>query len=478
MANENVLAPSPTRLHDQITSLCCRWVAYCEKVNIVLRSSKVAKEHYLRSLWIFTKQKFFKSIHCLSFCSTASSLHMFWRYIMFEAKNRALPFFSCDERWLYVDANLLKGSLGYPGEIHFVSRMAVNNLYKPLRAILSMINQCLTGKTYGFNRPRYLVLQMLWGIITSTNVDYAKLMWEEFIQPIQTFLADKANLSIAPQKGKKIKPHVIPYYRFTKLIICHLGRTHNIHQRSASPFHLAKEDHKLGNLKFVPKVAKHDQKIVAEKGGQKKPATAKQPKPVPSKQSKPTPATKLKVTQEKPLEPSHAKHPKRGKVQKFHKGKSSLKLIDKDEEVHHEPEPQGDEVDYDVERAIQMSKGKVIATDEQRRTPATVEASTRPFAQPQDDASTNIVRDSPSPADAETEEKTVEINEGQARSDSGKTLESRPPLERVLIEEDQAGTDPGLSHVALVGPDPEPMHDDFVATVYPQVHESLKHPDE
>ncbi|GKG47171.1 hypothetical protein Tco_0504368, partial [Tanacetum coccineum] len=56
--------------------------------------------------------------------------------------------------------------------------------------------------------------------------------------------------------------------------------------------------------------------------------------------------------------------------------------------------------------------------------------------------------------------------------------ESRPPLEHVLIEEDQAGPDPGLSHVALTRPDTEPMHDDFIATVYPQVHESLKHLDE
>ncbi|GKG62950.1 hypothetical protein Tco_0636681, partial [Tanacetum coccineum] len=60
-------------------------------------------------------------------------------------------------------------------------------------------------------------------------------------------------------------------------------------------------------------------------------------------------------------------------------------------------------------------------------------------------------------------------------SDPGKTPESRPPLERVLIEEDQARPDPGHSHVALAGPDPEPMHDDFVDTMYPQIHEQ---PDE
>ncbi|GKF12422.1 hypothetical protein Tco_0050348 [Tanacetum coccineum] len=192
--------------------------------------------------------------------------------------------------------------------------MAMNNLYQPWRATLCMINQCLTGKTSGYDRPRYPVLQMLWGIITSTNVDYAELIWEEFVQSIQTFLNDKANLGSPTKKGRKDKPHVIPYCRFTKLIIYHLGRNHNIHQRSASPFHLAEEDLRLGNLKFVPKgeddevfgmpipnvlisnyirntpyynaylemVANHDQKIAAEKGEKMKPATAKQPKTNPA----------------------------------------------------------------------------------------------------------------------------------------------------------------------------------------------------
>nr|GEW43616.1 retrovirus-related Pol polyprotein from transposon TNT 1-94 [Tanacetum cinerariifolium] len=36
---------------------------------------------------------------------------------------------------------------GYTKVIHFLSRMVMNNLYQPWRAILSMINQCLTGMT-------------------------------------------------------------------------------------------------------------------------------------------------------------------------------------------------------------------------------------------------------------------------------------------------------------------------------------------
>ncbi|GJZ74202.1 hypothetical protein Tco_0638348 [Tanacetum coccineum] len=74
------------------------------------------------------------------------------------------------------------------------------------------------------------------------------------------------------------------------------------------------------------------------------------------------------------------------------------------------------------------------------------------------------------------EEKTAELDQGQTGSDPGKTPESRPPPEQVFMDEDQAGPDPGESRVALAGPNPEPTHDEFMANVYPNVHESLKFP--
>ncbi|GJS97348.1 hypothetical protein Tco_0804316 [Tanacetum coccineum] len=259
-----------------------------------------------------------------------------------------------------------------------------------------------------------------------------------------------------------------------------------------------------------------------------------------------------------------------GKVQKILKGKSSLQLIDEDEPTQPEPEPepepehQGEGEEYDVEQAIQMSlesfqaqiqahvggvatrepveeatrplpvvegKGKAIATEEQaaqsllalytpkrrstmnqfifqRRTPATEEASTGPSAQPQDNASANIVRESLSPADAKTcadsdktnsggdteilqigeeqsddvanvvnlEEKTAEIDKGHTGSDPGKTPESRPPPDDDKMDEDQAGSDPRESRVALAGPNLEPTHNEFMANVHLNVHESLKFP--
>ncbi|GJS81285.1 hypothetical protein Tco_0747826 [Tanacetum coccineum] len=362
------------------------------------------------------------------------------------------------------------------------------------------------------------------GIITSTNVDYVELMWEKFVQAIQTFLTDNANLGSPTKKCRKDKPHVIPYCRFTKLSICHLGRIHNIHQRSASPFHLAEKEPRLGNLKFVSKgeveevfgmlipnelisnnirnapyynaymemVAKHDQKVAAEKEGKKKTISAKQPKPKPAK--------------ENPSKPSIAKPPKPKPAKEKSTKATPLQKDDKGKVAKFREE-------YDVERAIQMSLqsfhteghahvGEQAAqsllalhtpkrrstTDQfifQRQTPMTEEASPRPSAQPQDDTSANIVRESLSPADAETGadtdktnsgEKTDELDQGQAGSDPGKTPESRPPPEEVFMDEDQAGPDPGVSRVALVGPNPKPTHEEFMLMWYPYVHESLMFP--
>ncbi|GKB75532.1 hypothetical protein Tco_0942427, partial [Tanacetum coccineum] len=141
-----------------------------------------------------------------------------------------------------------------------------------------------------------------------------------------------------------------------------------------------------------------------------------------------------------------------------------------------------------------------------RRIPATEEASTGPSAQPHDDTSENIFRDTPSIADAKTgadtdktnsggdteilqfgdeqgddvtevvnlEDKSTEIDEGQAGSDPGKTPESRPPPDDNKIDKDQARPDPGKAIWLLL--DQKPMHDEFMANVYPKVHESLKFP--
>nr|GEZ88956.1 hypothetical protein [Tanacetum cinerariifolium] len=121
---------------------------------------------------------------------------------------------------------------------------------------------------------------------------------------------------------------------------------------------------------------------------------------------------------------------------------------------------------------------KIHTTDQyifQRWILVNEEASTRPSTQPEDDTSANIVRDTPSPTDAETCAKTDKTNsEGDTKilnisEEQGEDVATKVDLEEKTAEFDkgQAGSDP----------DPEPMHDDFVASMFFQVNDSLKQPD-
>nr|GEY39676.1 hypothetical protein [Tanacetum cinerariifolium] len=110
-------------------------------------------------------------------------------------------------------------TLGYPVMLKNVSAMSVNDLHQPWRAILSMINLCIT----------------------------------EFVQSTQTFLTDKKRLTMALHEKKNSTPLLISSIRFTKLIIHHLKTKNNIHPRTGSPLHYSHEDNVLSNLRFVGK---------------------------------------------------------------------------------------------------------------------------------------------------------------------------------------------------------------------------------
>nr|GEV25411.1 hypothetical protein [Tanacetum cinerariifolium] len=96
----------------------------------------------------------------------------------------------------------------------------------------------------------------------------------------------------------------------------------------------------------------------------------------------------------------------------------------------------------------------------------TKEASTRPLPQPKDNTSANIVRDTPSPLDAETgAEAEMSDSEGDIEilnvgEDKGEDVSNTVVLEKrtIKLDEGQAGSD-----------------HDFIVTVYLKVHECLKH---
>ncbi|GJU87765.1 hypothetical protein Tco_1295311 [Tanacetum coccineum] len=148
--------------------------------------------------------------------------------------------------------------LGYPKEVIHLSNVTTNDMFQPWRALTTIINMCLTGKTSGFERPRAPVLQILWGVVNRAYIDYAERMWEEFTQSIHTFTEDKRNLAQHTLGKKKATFILIPSIRFTKLIIFHLQRLHNFHPRPESPLHLPTEEPVLGHLKFSAKGSKQE----------------------------------------------------------------------------------------------------------------------------------------------------------------------------------------------------------------------------
>nr|GEZ29559.1 hypothetical protein [Tanacetum cinerariifolium] len=342
-----------------------------------------------------------------------------------RSDDQILPFAAwLDEDWFRLDANLLRealeitpvdqahqfmpplsgvaimdfvNDLGYPGEIHFVSRMAMNNLYQPWRTILLMINQCLTSKTSGFDRHRYPVLQMLWGDITIFTKDLGLLL---------TLLKMISVLEISIEKEGDKK-------------------------------------------KTAPKADKPMKPTPAK---QAKPPTAKQPKPklVKEKSTKPTPLQKVD----------------KGKVTKARTIKSSLQLVNEPDEEQDQPEH------------VPKPQGAVRETP----SPADTETCTNTdkVISEGDIEILNIGEEQEEDLDNKVylEEHTAKLDDGQAGSDPGKTLKSRPPPDDDKMDRDRAGSDRGKGHVALAGPNSEPMHDDFVANVYLKVHESLKFLDE
>ncbi|GJT96819.1 hypothetical protein Tco_1092337 [Tanacetum coccineum] len=51
--------------------------------------------------------------------------------------------------------------LGYPRVVRTLSDVVTNDIFQPWRALATIINLCLTGKTSGFERPRAPVFQIL-----------------------------------------------------------------------------------------------------------------------------------------------------------------------------------------------------------------------------------------------------------------------------------------------------------------------------
>ncbi|GJV47201.1 hypothetical protein Tco_1437413 [Tanacetum coccineum] len=373
MAEQNVPARAPARTDEQIVPRS-QWLQI-RKCNLLFDAQKIQKNPIFHIyVDILRNTNFFRAFSASASVPAALDI---------TPIDLAHPFELPPHGDTVID---FVNQLGYPEPVEFVSNISVNHVYHPWRAILTLINQCLTGKTSGSDKPRHLVLQMLWGIVTQTNVDHAELLLEEFTQGIQTFFSHKAShkASLKDPK-KKAVPLLIPYGRFTKMIIYYLGSTSDVHKRPESPCHLPGDDFLLGNLKFISKGETNEvfgmaipKQLITQaiqqssyypkylemvaKNTKKTPqdSASKQPEPATKRAppKKPTTTTPVKPTKppssKQPKSPT--KKPSKPKIpQKVRKGKPSFQLVDEDDEAQQEFVPQGEGDDPALELAKKMS---------------------------------------------------------------------------------------------------------------------------
>ncbi|GJY17805.1 hypothetical protein Tco_0389296 [Tanacetum coccineum] len=119
-------------------------------------------------------------------------------------------------------------SLGHSGEIRKITDVNVNKLHQPWRSFAAIINKCLSGKI-SYDSLRLSQAQILWGMYNNKKVDYAYLLWEDFIYQIENKNMKKGNAMYYP--------------RFTKLIVNFvMAKDPSIPRRNKVNWHYARDD--------------------------------------------------------------------------------------------------------------------------------------------------------------------------------------------------------------------------------------------
>nr|GEZ61134.1 monodehydroascorbate reductase [Tanacetum cinerariifolium] len=263
MADVNINAPAgqapamgpPVRTDDQILPRI-RWVPIGKSNCYPDLDKSQSNPIYKIAVDLLKHTNFFRAF---TGSSTIPSIYIqqFWDTVLYD-KSAGCYRCQLDEQWFVLTKDTLRealqitpvnnnqafvtppssdalinffNELGYPKLVRNLSNVVANDMFQPWRALTTIINLCLMGKTSG--------------------------IWEEFTQSIHTFIEDKRNLTRHTSGKKKDTLIVIPSIRFTKLIIHHLQRRHKFHLRPDSPLHFPKE-HVLGYLKFSAKGTKRE----------------------------------------------------------------------------------------------------------------------------------------------------------------------------------------------------------------------------
>ncbi|GJW32739.1 hypothetical protein Tco_0052771 [Tanacetum coccineum] len=130
--------------------------------------------------------------------------------------------------------------LRYKVPLDHLAMMFVDHLHQPWRTLATIINKSLSGNTSRNERLRQSRVAILWGMFYKKNVDFPKLIWEDFAYQIEY------------KQAKLRRCEIIPHPRFTKIIINHfLSLNPSIPKGPSSGMHTIKDDGVISRLKFV-----------------------------------------------------------------------------------------------------------------------------------------------------------------------------------------------------------------------------------
>nr|GEZ43237.1 hypothetical protein [Tanacetum cinerariifolium] len=128
--------------------------------------------------------------------------------------------------------------LGHNGEIRKLTDVNINKLHQPWRSFAAVINKCLSGKSTGYDSLQLSQAQILWGMYHKKNVEFAYLMWEDFVCQVEHKDAKKSNEMYYP--------------RFTKVIIHYfMTKDPSIPRRNKVNWHYVRDDQMFTTIKLV-----------------------------------------------------------------------------------------------------------------------------------------------------------------------------------------------------------------------------------
>ncbi|GKB44143.1 hypothetical protein Tco_0889085 [Tanacetum coccineum] len=160
-------------------------------------------------------------------------MHQFWNSICPRVPDREFDPLPSEE-----DTVSFLRELGHTGVINSLNDVVVDQMHQPWRTFATLINQSLSGKTSGLDKPRLSRTQIVWGMFHQKNVDYVELLWEDFIYQIE---------------NKVYKKQEKMYYPcFTKVINHHfLIQEKTLSRRNKIGMHTSKDDSIINSLRFV-----------------------------------------------------------------------------------------------------------------------------------------------------------------------------------------------------------------------------------